>query len=210
MDSRAIAAATFLLLGGCGGVVCENPASDEATTVVDERLIGFWRVDSDASGGAKAGDEKDEVMLVVGRRPGDEGTLDVLHVSLDHGAVLQSERDELRPTAIDGKALVSLRHEDKSDEWAPRKVTWSVMRYDLPDGQTLRVLAMEEKAVAEDVRAGKVPGTVQESKAPDGTVSSVHVTLSAGTEALRSYLSRRGDSAFAKDRPLVLKRLNLR
>lgn len=199
----AVAALLPLLAAACGGVVCENPASDGATTVVDERLIGFWRPDSGSGG------EGDEAMLVVGRRPGNEEVLEVLHVTLERGTVLQSQKQEVRPTAIGDGAWASLRNEAMSGDGAPRKETWSVMRYEMPDASTLKVIALDEKTVAEEVRGG-LGGTVEETKGADGKVSSVLVTLSLTTDALRGWLEKRGDAVLAKDRPLVLRRVRMR
>jgi hypothetical protein len=192
------------LLAGCGGVACEHPASDAATTKVDERLIGFWQVDRKASGVEGDADKDDEGLFVVGRQPGDDGSLAMATVSLKKGE-LEIERSLLRATTIEAKAYASVHSPPPGDE---KPGAWWVVRYEVPEPGTLRVLSMNEDEVAKDVRGGKVPGTVQEPK--PGSHDAKMVTLSATVEALRAYLGSRGDAVYRMDRPLVLKRLSLR
>ena len=200
MPARTTALLTMLLLAGCGGVFARFPASDGATTRADDRLIGFWRVDYEAShAGADAG--RDEGVVAVGRRSSTDPALHVTTLTLRTGEILESTTGELSPTTIATRDYVSVRSEGDK----PEDTFWTVLRYDLPDADTLRVLSMDEKKAAVDVRSGAVKGKASESK--DGVVT---VTIDAATTALRAYLESRGDGVFRTERPLVLRRIHPR
>lgn len=209
MRARTVAVLLATLLGGCGGVLSKNPASDEATTADDARLVGFWRIDAVASC-VEDDAARDEMMFVVGRRAAPDRTLELLGVSLKKDGVLDADRYELRPTRIDGRGYASLRNPLGVGPEAKNPESWAIMRYEMPDGDTLRVLSMEEKTVAADVRAGKILGTVSESKEPPGAEPTLTVGLTASTTALRAYLEQRGDGVFRSEKPLVLRRLRLK
>jgi hypothetical protein len=205
------------LLAGCGGVGSTVPASDDATSRADERLLGFWRVDSTATP-----DMKDEGVFVVGKHKGSEKLFDLVTVSLNHEKSIELGRAEFLATSIEGKDHVSLRllemgsldekdagvGDEKPDEKSSPQ--WIVLRYAMPDDDTLRVVAMSEKEAAADVRAGKIAGRVQESKGAKDAEPTLNVTLEATTTALRAYLDSRGEGVFKSDKPLVLRRLRLR
>ena len=195
--------AATLLFAGCGGVECENPASDDATTKHDEHLVGFWKVDLKASG-IKDEDASGDALFAVGRQGDEKGPLVIATVLLQKG-VLQVQQAQLRATTIGTKPFVSVGGTQKEEK--PRG--WTVLRYDVPEEGTLRVLAMDEGEVAKDVKAGKLPGTVQEPT-KDSPGSSTMVAVTATVEALRAYLLDRGDAIFKSDKPLVLKRVSLR
>ncbi len=195
-----------LLLSGCGGVLSEHPASDDATSRVDERLIGFWRVDGKASTGKDGPASQEPGLLVVGRRDGPEGGLELLTVSLKQGAVLDVAREPLRATSIAGKPYASVH---VTGDGSPPRPSWLVLRYDVPEEGVLRVLAMDVPKVANEVREGRIAGHAPEP-GPGRSGDSVLVTLSADTAALRAWLEQAGDGLFADGKPLVLRRLDLR
>ena len=168
---------------------------------------------------------KDEGILVVGRHKGSDTTLDLVTVSLNHDHRIEVDRGEFLATTIEKQEYASLRvpgngpPDDKDagmgDETGAKQsekatAAWFVLRYTMPDGDTLRVLGMSEKTVAADVRAGKVPGRVDESKGILGGEPTLNVTLEATTTALRAYLESRGEAVFKADKPLVLRRLSVR
>ncbi len=197
------------VLSGCGGVVSTAPASDDATSRYDERLVGFWQVDDDASATEKSSSPHKESILAIGRKKDAERVFELVGVTLRADKQLETSRDEFTATTIDRKDYASLRHplEEKSDS---KVATWFVVRYEMPDVDTLRVLAMDEKAVDADVKAGKIPGKSDAWKALPTSDPFLSVTLSASTDVLRAYLEQRGDAVFATGRPLVLRRLRLR
>ena len=194
------------LLGGCGGVLSRNPASDGATTKDDERLVGFWYVEDQAPGSGRADPSHDASILVVGRKAAGERSLELVGVTLKRDTTLDVLRGEALATTIGAKDYASTRF-PREDSKPSDGAAWSVVRYDMPDGDTLRVLGMEEKTVASDVRAGKIPGSVSESKEPPGVEPKITVTLETSTAVLRAYLEQRGDGVFGADKPLVLRRL---
>ena len=87
MHVRTPSVLLAILLAGCGGVASTVPASDEATSRVDERLLGFWRVDTTATP-----DAKNEGILVVGRHEGSDKTLDLVTVSFNRDHRIEVDR----------------------------------------------------------------------------------------------------------------------
>ena len=195
------------LLAGCGGVFSKNPASDDETTKPDDGLVGFWRIDRAAS---KLDGDGDDGVLVVGRKKGSERDLELLLVSLKGEQKTIAEiRTPLRTTSFGQPTARSYASvADAKEEGKPEVTTsWVVVRYETPDADTLRILAMDEKAVGADVKAGAVEGSAPEPKEGGRDVT---VTLTATTTALRAYLEKRGDAIWKADAPLVLRRLRLR
>jgi hypothetical protein len=209
---RCLVLVVASLLAGCGGVVSEHPASDDATTHVDERLIGFWRADLEASGG-KTKDGVDDAVIAIGKGREPASGLEFVLVTVDEEGELEVVRDAVRATAIGGKPYLSVRMTERpapAEKKSERPTTgWFVLRYDVPEPGVLRVLGMDVPTVAKDVNEKKVAGTVPPSE-PGADPESVLVTLSASTEALRAWLESRGDALFKADKPLVLRRLVLR
>ncbi|MCI0636561.1 MAG: hypothetical protein L0206_21970 [Actinobacteria bacterium] len=82
-----------------------------------------------------------------------------------------------------------------------------MLRYEALDADTLRVLAMDERTVADDVRSGTVAGSSSEWKDSATGKPVLAVTLDAPTPALRAYLEKRGDGIYRADRPLILRRV---
>lgn len=204
MNARPIASLAMLLLAGCGGTFTRSPASDAATTKDDARLLGFWRVDYEAS---KAGPETahDEGIVVVGRRSDKDPGLRVTTMTLRKGEILETITGDTSPTSIAGKDYASVAM-GAAPEKPEDGALWTVLRYDLPDADTLRVLGMDEKKAAADVHSGAVSGTTSDPK-KEGPMT---VTIDASTAALRTWLAARGDDLYRTDHPLVLRRLHPR
>jgi hypothetical protein len=210
MRARWIGWIGGVVLAGCGGVYSANPASDADATRTDERLVGFWRVEPAA--GAES--RRDRTILAIGRAASDTngaGDLEVVSVTLKEGGDkpgrVETSTTRVRPTTIAERpyASVSVPHDEKAGEVAP----WVVLRYEVPDADTVIVRGMQEKAVASDVRAGAIAGDVSESKAAEGSAPVLTVTLKASTADLRAFLARRGDAIYRADSPLVLRRLRV-
>jgi hypothetical protein len=203
------------LLAGCGGVLSENPASDATTSQADAALIGFWRVDWAASAAFLGKDGKPgEGLFVVGRKAGAENVLELVSVGMKRERV-DLTRGEIYATKAGAVGVLSLRQrpepEDAEGEKpAKEKDVWAIVRYEASGDGSLVVHVMDEQAVAADVKAGKVAGKSEEKPGKEGEPPTVTVMLSAGPDALRAWIESRKDDIWAKDRPLVLKRLDLR
>jgi hypothetical protein len=178
-------------VAGCGAVVSEEPASDATTSEVDDRLVGFWRVDWAASAppSGRPGEPPPDVIFAVGRRSGPEPFLELAYVGLRKDRTLEVSKEELRTTTIAG-----LRH---ASLFEASPGAWHVLRYDVLDDATLRVFGLDEKKVAADVREGAVEGRVD--RGPP--------VLTASTAELGSWLERRGDAVYRTESPLVLRRI---
>jgi hypothetical protein len=208
---RLAAAAAILLasaaLAGCGGVVSENPASDDATSAVDARITGLWRIDAEESGGS---DLRKDAVFAVGRKPDAAARMRYAWIANDADTGPKASGGDLLATEIGGLRYLSTRDDPEADAEPSKKRNWWILRYDLPDGDTLRLRPMDEDAVARDVGEGKIQGEVSEvSPAKEGRPASHLVALSATTTALRAYLEARGETIFRTGKPLVLRRLRL-
>lgn len=203
MRSPAALILVAALLGGCAGVYANHPPSSAETTRYDARLLGIWRVDEGATPGA--GDEPScgRSILVVGRAKAGQPALRVLLVTLGKDDTIAESAFEVWATTIAEKdyAAVHLASEGASS---------IVLRYQAIDEDTLRVLSMDERTVADDVRSGAVAGSSSEWKDDATGKPSLAVTLDAPTPALRAYLEKRGDVIYRADRPLVLRRVATR
>lgn len=213
---RSIFGLVAVLLAGCGGVYSEQPASDDASTKVDERLIGFWRVDLAASGEPDNGTGT-RFVFVVGKRKPPETGLELLAVGLDKDGVFGDvTREALRATTIGGKPYASLQVMQKSAgntaeaEQAKDESGWVILRYDVSEPGVLRVLGMDETAVKKDVTEKRIAGTAPETKPGEAPAKDEVINLSATTYALRAWLESRGDALFKTGKPFVLRRLDVR
>jgi hypothetical protein len=207
MSRFAIAAVAALGLAACGGVTSTSPASDASTTRLDERLLGFWRVDDASTPDSKGTDQRGEVFAVGKRKDGT--ALTMVLVQLRGDGTLDSGRHDVLPTTIGPRDYASLTGTDDAGKRADAR-SWNVVRYEMPDADTLRVIGMEEKAVAADVRSKAVPGSVSETKDEAAGKTTLDVTIDASTEVLRAYLEKRGDAILRPERPLVLRRIRMR
>lgn len=199
MATRFLSLALALLLAGCGGVFSKHPASDDESSRLDERLVGFWRVDA----ASKA--DLDELVLVIGKKAGSERALELVAVGLQGDRTIKTSRAEFYATTIASKdwasVLLPREREERSDP------VWGVVRYELADADTLRVVALDETKVAADVRASKVVGEVVDGVGAGATPT---VTLDVPIGVLRAWLEARADAVVRGDEPLVLKRLKVR
>jgi hypothetical protein len=211
---RLLVGLAMLVLAGCGGVVSEHPASEPADTRLDERLIGLWRIDREASGETDK-DAKGEGIVAIGKTPGPTPGLEFALLLLESDGELQFVRDGLRATTIGGKPYVSLHvaaekaNPDSRAKPDEAKEGWVIFRYDLSQDGVLRVLGMDVPTVAKDVKEEKIAG-IAPTPEPNAPPDSVTVKLSASTSALRAWLESRGEALFKADKPLVLKRLGPR
>jgi hypothetical protein len=206
MRARTLPTLLATLLAGCGGgVYSTHPASDETTTRPDARLVGLWRVDLEAmrTGSSEPRQDEGGAVFAIGRLPDSERALRVVMVTWSEKGAVESSAFETWPTTIAGRDYASLHLSEKGNSSV-------VLRYDLSDPDTLRVLAMEEKVVAADVRAGVIAGGVKEPETdPPAVGEGTTVTLDVPTAVLRAYLEKRGDDIYRRERPLVLRRVPL-
>jgi hypothetical protein len=195
-DMRAIVVGLLAsLFAACGGAYSINPASEGSQTGQDARLVGFWRAEGESA--------KEQDVLAVGRRDEQTPGFDLVYVSLK-GDTLESNRMDMWPTKIGGKDYASIGF---AKEGKPETRRWMILRYDVPDPDTLRVFGMDEKTVAGEVRDKKVSGEVSQSKDEPPTTT---VTLDASTSVLRAWLEARGDGLYNVEKPLVLKRVRFK
>lgn len=198
----AVAAAVLAasLLSACGGVFSSHPASEDESTRNDKGLLGFWSVELGGASSGASTTPAPRTLLTVGRNANDASVLRVVSVTVGDDGGVESSVYDLATTTVADRKIASLFLGSKGSSCI-------LLRYELPDADTIRVLGMEVQAVADDVKAGKVSGTAHAPKS--GGTDPLTVVLDAATPALRSYLAARGDGIWRGDQPLILRRVRV-
>jgi hypothetical protein len=186
-----------LPLAGCGLVDSRHPASDKTDSLVAHELFGLWRsVEEEAKDVQPASDEepRDEI-LAVGRLRPQEPTLEVEHVSVgtETGKV-KVEKSVALATRIGERTYLSWRSHPEAFDGEDE--TWVIVRYEMPDRDTLRVHFMDPALVAKEVEAGRLDGRVKREPPKDLEAEKVAVRLSSPTPDIRRFLAERGESVF--------------
>ena len=188
LHPATLAATCLLVLGGCGGVTFEEPLSDEKTTEVDERLVGFWEVVATSIGEEEPGPGELWTQIAVGRAKAGGKGMEAAALEVEDG-VVDVQRLEVWPTTIGEHRYLSLRNPEEAEHG------WFVIQYTIEAENELRVRVLDPEACAKSVDAGEIEG---EAKGPDRghEVVSLTVEITAGTDAVRAWIEKRGDSLF--------------
>jgi hypothetical protein len=190
----------------CSLAGCTSPAFREvpAGEAIASPPLGLWQVDWKATDPEKKLTDRPPTIFAIGRKRGaPDGLLEAVAISVKDDE-LDVNRSELRAVTLGGRSYASLRDPSSVhyDEY------WFLFRYDVLEDGRIRAFVLDEARVKADVRDKVVSGVVNEPHA--GILPGwVPVEVNAGPGPLATYLEKRGDAIFAKDRSLVLKRLHL-
>jgi hypothetical protein len=196
--NRVLATHSVLLAGlalaACAGVVSKHPLSTEETSLVDESMLGTWELDPSIHK-----DEADRFHIYIGRAEESDRAMEVVAVEVDRGdGRIKIHRARLLSTTLGEARYVSLRWTDLRTRKTEDE--WGFALYEREGAGTLRLFALDDRIVGEDVRAGKVPGQVV------GSVIQV-VLLTADTPRLREYVSSRGREIVSTKNPKVYRKV---
>lgn len=198
--SRALLLALLTVLTGCPPS-SKNPLSDDATTAVDQRLVGWWEAIP------KEGElaEADERFL-IGRHGEDDRRMELGMLRLDEEGRLRVDRVEMRATTLDGSAYLSL-----ADGTQPG---FMLVRYVVQDEDRIELHLLSEKVVVEAIESGALAGTIEvvERASPEDpgiTVSKDRIiTITASTPDLRSWVQANAEACFDPDTPVRYRRVH--
>ena len=198
LHPATLAATCLLLLGGCGSVTFENPLSDDETTQVDERLVGYWEPIPESIDAPEPGPGDLWHHLVVGRLAEGSDRMEAVVLDVDSG-VVKVTRIEIRPTRIGDKRYMSLINRDEVEKG------YYVVRYDMPADNRIRLQLVDEdvfaKAVETGALKGKAPGAADGDEKP-----SRYPHVMATTAELRAWILAHADTCVAP-KQVVFRRL---
>lgn len=198
LHPATLAATCLLLLGGCGGVAFEHPLSDDETSQVDERLIGFWEPIPASVDAEEPAPGDLWHRLAVGKVAGKPNRMEVVTLEITAGSV-KVQRAVLLATRIGDDRYLSLLDLNKVEKG------YLVVRYDLPADDRLRFQILDEDVFAKAVDAGELEGQVTGGgRDDDDAALTVHVTSS--TAALRAWIEAHADTC-VKTKRVTLRRL---
>jgi hypothetical protein len=179
-------------LSGCVLPVSEHPLSDEKTSVIDERLIGYWDIKLGES------DSADPMRFVVGRHPKSPNVLEFAFTSIEGDQHIQIHRGRLFTAKVGEQWMLSF---DGADEKQPHKHEYTIMRYDFQprageshDVVELRLLV--DSVVAPAIEKGELTGQVTRDK-PGGKFTSIRIT--AEPEELMEFFRKNQSKCFTPD-----------
>jgi hypothetical protein len=194
--SCALIAVAAAGLAGCGMVDSRHPASDRADSVVDKGLFGVWQsVLDEETKDAPADAEPSEEVLAVGRLRPEEPTLLVTHVAVKtETGETKIEKSVALATKVGDRTYLSWRSHGEAFDGEDE--VWVIVRYEMPDPDSLRVHFLDPERVAKEVEAGRIAGAVKRKPAEGLDPEKVAVRLSSPTADIRRFLAERADSLF--------------
>ena len=181
------------VLGGCGIVMSEHPASDSSTHVLDEDLIGLWQLVDMEQPEAKANQ-----WALIGRRADTLNELEVGGIELDDDDHVDVGRLPLFTTRIGDRWYMSVLDESENEN------VFLIMLYAHADAKTVKLYGLENEAVKKAVESKQVSGRIIRAKSESG---SDDIVLEAKTPELRAWLDKIGASVFGKEHAFELRRV---
>jgi hypothetical protein len=163
-----------------------NPASDEKTSKIDERLIGNW----------KEGDNKD--LWKVEKSKDVENAL-VVTIPDPNG----SNTMPAFCTTIKSKSYLSVRDESDAKEKDRKAVKYDIYQCEFSDNDTLVVRGMYSEAIVKAIQAKQLIGTVEKDDEGEETPE-----ITDTTEGILRYLEAHADECYSdkSDQGLNFKR----
>jgi len=186
-----LVALSGLLLAGCGAVEFDHPLSDEKTSVVDERLIGFWEPTEETVGTAHQGEGMLIPRLAVGRDREQGKLMEALSLEMEDDGTVTVKRLALRATKIGAHHYLSVKDTGESTRW------W-VVRYDLPEKDLLRLWFPDQDAFAKAVKAGELAGEVRRRETGN-ELGDLEVRVTSPPTAVRAWLEAHADTCVMED-----------
>lgn len=161
-----------LIVSGCL-VESEAPLSPQGRLPANSPLLGTWTLV-----------DKDQVIYL--HFGNEEATARMLEVEHYDDGRMKSEAFAVSATTVGGNDYLSVQlpHGDRP--------TYAVVKYHLPDQDTLRLWPTHDKFVADAVRKGLIAGTAETN------TLFPRVLLSADSETLRRFVGEHDAQLFAE------------
>lgn len=199
-----VLALSAAVAAGCTQALSKHPLSNEETSVIDERLIGHWRLVE-----FQTRDDPNLPPFVVGRVRGAKRTLEAVSISLTKNQHVKVSRQSVFSQTIGGDKYLSLRtsHNDE--------VSYMIFRYELTDRgaqnlqeSLLRLFTMDPDFVGRSISDKKLPGKVNWYESPDKpNARTAWVRTTASPEQLTAFIKQHPQELFEKSPCIVLERI---
>ncbi len=196
-SSLVLFALGAMLLSACRIPLSEHPLSDEASSKIDERLIGTWELDLSA------------INPKIGKKADEKNT-----------AAYRVERVEGKPNSLisriwaDGKAgdeayFVHTTHLAMHDflTWgaiqSEEAKPFAICLYELTDADHGKLYVMNDAFLIDLIERGKTPGKTDR----DGGGNVAGIMLTGDQKQLRKLLQRHGVDCFDMENPIICRRV---
>lgn len=182
---------TSLLTVVASCVDSRNPASDEKTSKIDERLIGDWKESNDSDGVWKVTKSKDVENALEVSPPDPNGPALVLAFT----------------TTIKSKGYLSILDADKGEKQKdsgkeakkkPEEVKYEIYQYVLTDNDTLEVRGMESKVIEKAIKDKQLVGEIVKEEKEDKPV------ITDTTEGIVRYLEAHADECYPEKTDYIM------
>jgi hypothetical protein len=195
------AAAAWLFAAGCTFPVSQHPLTDERTSVLDERLIGYWTyVPRDKEKGPPA-------PYIIGRMKDKPNVLEMTFVELDGDGLAKVTQVPIYAAKLGEERFLSLLMAEEGVE----KPGYLIARYELDDDDTARLYLLAPDVIVTAIESDKLTGVVkrqkrQEGSNPNDPPAIQEVRITAEPKELAAFLKTQGKAVFALDEPMTFKR----
>jgi hypothetical protein len=198
--------ATF---AGCELTVSVHPLSDEATSTLDDRLIGTWEMVRPAE--QTPGPSEVPPRFVYGKVAGKPNILECVTTELDGDGYAQVRRIPLYPCQLGELHYLSIAmHPEEPKE----KQVYLIMLYELKDDSELRFYMLNKDVIGPAIEREDLAGIVTKSD-PDPNAPLPEqvkpkyreVRITAEPKELAAYLQRRGKEAYYMAEYFTLRRV---
>ncbi|MEN6450426.1 MAG: hypothetical protein ABFC96_08045 [Thermoguttaceae bacterium] len=206
MSRKGNALAACLLTAFClsavsCGPVFLHPLSDEKTSDRDDRLLGQW----------KWAEGQDVMLVTVAKGKGKSLDIKAVGSSSENPKEKEEYAFPIFTTKIGSQCFLTMQSMD-ADAKKPLN-TYTIVRYDLPDQQTLEVRPMEDDRIAAAIQSKELQGTLVTKKTTSflgGLISMIDetesITVSDSPENIARFLRKHGRDCFAHDPLFVFKK----
>lgn len=193
MDSRSrfcLRWASILILSclsGCTIVTLDKPLTDEATSVIDKRLIGYWQ-DADT----KKNYDGPPPPFVIGRVKDKKNMLELVGAGLDEHKNVSIQRVLLYATSINDEHYLTAAFTDNGKQF------YTLVRYKFVDDDTVRTFLLNTEVLATAIEKHQLAGVVvRDEKSADKRLREVRIT--AEPAELTKYLKEHGAACFVTE-----------
>ncbi|QDU26132.1 hypothetical protein ETAA8_12060 [Anatilimnocola aggregata] len=191
-----------LLVAGCEAIpVAQHPLSDEATSQIDEELLGMWDVIAEPEEPKEkaekpaepAADEEHPPRFAIGRLAGKELVHEMVALQLNDGGSIDVQRISFYGTRIGEQRLVSMKVDPNSDA-----ADYLILRYTFVNANRVLVHALDRDFITAAIGRGELKGVVKKAATADPNVEprkqSIRITASA--KELHEFLVKHEKKAF--------------
>jgi len=199
--SVVAAALTGLALANasCTMVVSEHPLSDEKTSKLDERAIGFWEIVPE-----EKDKEKPRAQFAVGRVKEKKNSLEMVALEL-HKDQVQVKRFPVYTTVLDNRRYLSWGNAEEKDPG------FFILHYKFADEKTVHLYELNPDFVGDAIQRGELAGNAvrrEESKDPkDAGPKYKSVLITAESKEIAAFVKKNAAKCFEMDRHGTLKRI---